>query len=140
MSRTALVVALILTLWVKLGSAQSCHPDTRPRNPAPAGQALHVRIAGDFRLHEEKTRTTQLKAGKSYWLSAAGCPRMGRMRLAVVHASGKTMHAEEGNAPSFCFRPPKSGKYAVKLRALSLTGANSWGSIDAGLAASQCTN
>jgi len=140
MHRAALVVALILTLWVKLGHTQSCHPDTRPSNPAPASQALHVRIAGDFRWNEEKTRTTQLTAGKNYWLSAAGCPRMGRIRMAVVDASGKTVQVDEGDAPSFCFSPQKSGKYTVKLRALSLTGSNTWGSIDAGLGASQCKN
>lgn len=140
MHRTALVTALIVMVWVKLAHTQSCHPDTRPSNPAPMSLALHMRVAGDFRLHEEKTRTTQLQAGKSYWLSAAGCPRMGQIRLAVLDARGKTVQVDEDDAPSFCFTPQKSGKYTVKLRALSLTGSNTWGSIDAGLAASQCKN
>jgi len=132
------VVALVLVVWAELGYTQSCHTDTRPSNPAPVGQALHVRIAGDFRLHEEKTRTTQLTAGKRYWISAAGCPRMGQISLKMADAHGKTVQVDEGDAPAFCFSPPKSGKYTIKLRALSLTGANRWGSIDAGLAPSQC--
>jgi hypothetical protein len=137
---TAFVVALILALWVELGHAQSCQPAARPSNPAPVSQDLRVRIAGDFSLNEEKTRTTLLESGKSYWLSAAGCPRMGRIRMAVVDTDGKTVKVHEGHAPSFCFSPLKSGNYTVKITALTLNGSNSWGSIDAGLTASQCKN
>jgi len=137
---TALVVALVLALWVELGHAQSCPPASRPSNPAPASQDLRVRIAGDFRLNEEKAKSIQLESGKRYWLSAAGCPRMGRIRMAVVDADGKTVKVNEGYAPSFCFSPQKRGNYTVKITALTLNGSNSWGSIDAGLAESQCKN
>lgn len=140
MKCTAFVVALVLVLWAAVASAQSCPPASRPSNPTPVGQDLRVRIVGDFSLNEEKTRSTQLDSGKSYWLSAAGCPRMGRIRMAVVDTNGKTVKMDEGHAPSFCFSPQKSGNYTVKITAVTLKGSNSWGSIDAGLAASQCKN
>lgn len=140
MKCTTFVGALIVVSWATVASAQSCHTAARPSNPAPASQDLRVRIVGDFSLNEEKSRSTRLEAGKGFWISGAGCPRMGRIRVAVVDAGGKTVKSNEGFSPSFCFRPEQSGNYTVKVTALSLNGSNSWGSIDAGLADSQCKN
>jgi hypothetical protein len=140
MKYAAVVVALVLASWADVASAQSCHTGTPPRDPAPASQTagVRVRIAGDFDLNETDTREIQAEAGKSYWLSAAGCPRMGRIRVAILDAAGKTVKVNEGFAPSLCFTPQSSGKYTVQVTALSLTGSNAWGSIDSGLSDSRC--
>lgn len=141
MKPTTFVMALTL-VWgmsmARTAGAQSCHTGTRPANPAPVSQVFVTRIAGDFSLNEEDTREIKVEAGKSYWLSAAGCPRMGRIQVAVTDANGKTVQSDDGYSPSACFSPTTSGKYTVKVTAKSLTGSNPWGSIDAAVAESNC--
>ena len=138
MRNTTLVVAMVMATLAKGASAQTCHTATRPSNPAPTTQLVVTRIAGDFSLNEERTREIQIEAGKSCWLSAAGCPRMGRIRVAIVDAAGKTVKEEVGYSPSLCFSAEQSGKYTVKVAALSLRSGYGWGSIDAGLSDSNC--
>ena len=132
------VVSVILASWAGVAVAQTCHTAARPSDPAPVSQVVRARIAGDFSLNEERTREIQVEAGKSYWLSAAGCPRMGNIRIAIVDAGGKTIKTDEGYSPSLCFSPERSGKYTIKVTATSLMRSYSWGSIDAALSDSEC--
>lgn len=138
MKTRTVALTVLLASWAGVAAAQSCPPASRPSNPAAGSQALRAQIVGDFRLNEERSRSLEADAGKSYWFSAAGCPRMGRIRIAVVNADGKTVQTNEGYSPSLCFIPEGTGKYTFKVTAASLSGSNSWGSIDAGLSDSTC--
>lgn len=136
--KLAATIGFCLLLWTSPGKAQSCHTSAQPRNPAPTGDSSRARIAGDFNRGEERTEVIDAQSGKSYWFSASGCPRMGTIRIDVLNAAGKVLKSEESYGPSFCISAPDNGKLTLRVTAVSLSGSNSWGSIESYFADSNC--
>ena len=138
MKIASVVSVFVLALWATSADAQYCRPDPRPANPAPAGESCRVQIVDNFNLNQEASRTVAVESGKSYWFAASGCPRMGRIRIAVLDGAGKTLKSDEGYSPSLCITAKNGGKYTIRVKAVSLTGSYTWGTIDACFSASNC--
>ncbi|MDO8501779.1 MAG: hypothetical protein Q7S20_08040 [Gemmatimonadaceae bacterium] len=137
---TTVAVALLLYLSPSLARAQSCRTSAVPRDPHPAGAESLVRIAGDFHLNEKQTKKITLEAGKAYWFAANGCPRMGNIQISILDSAGTVLKRSEKYDPALCLVAKTSGEYTLQVKASSLIGSNSWGSIDADFSASGCKN
>jgi hypothetical protein len=116
-----------------------CPPGAVPQDPAALshGEVL-AQFYDNFNLHEEDTQAVVLIKGKKYWFAANGCPRMGRIGLSILDTGGKVLQRKEGSSPSFCFTAQRDGAHTVKVKALSLKGANTFGGIEAQLSESGC--
>jgi hypothetical protein len=139
------VVSVIVILASSSWSLAQCPPRAVPRNPAPvrqtpasSGSDCLVKVLQTFGLNKKVTRAVTLESGKSYWFAANGCPRMGTIGISIVDGAGKVLKSDEANSPSFCFTAGSSGKYTLRVKALSLTGLNTWGTIDACFSKSGC--
>lgn len=133
---------LAVLLMTSAAWAAWCPPGTVPVDPAPLPkQTTQNECLGKatrtFSLDEESTQTIRLEKGKSYWAAANGCPRMGRIGISIMK-NGKVLKHDVGTSPSFCFRADSSGEYVFKIKALSLVGSSTSGSIDACLSESRC--
>lgn len=86
-----IAVTALLCLSPSLMRAQSCHTSPAPQDPRPAGKESLTRIAGDFDLSEVREEKITLEQGRSYWLAAGCCPRMGAIQVSLVDSAGKTV-------------------------------------------------
>ncbi len=139
------VFAALTTGAVAFGQRIYCPPGTVPRNPAPpatssgrSGSGCLVAFFDNFNLGEQASRVVALERGKSYWFAANGCPKMGRISLTVSDAAGRVLKSAENYAPSMCFIAPSSGRYTVRVKAMSLMGRYTWGTIDGCFSPSGC--
>jgi hypothetical protein len=117
-----------------------CPPGRVPEDPAATRVEAMAQFYDNFSLHEEDTKTVTLKKGKHYWFGANGCPRMGRIGIAILDTGGKVLKREEGSSPSLCFTAKRDGHHTIKVKAVSLKGSNTFGGIDAQLSESGCGN
>ena len=138
---TSLALAFLLTGQAAHGQVY-CPPRAVPTNPAPlpgrSGSDCIIRLLDNLGLEQEGTRTVTLERGRSYWFAANGCPKMGRIQLQIVDQSGTVVKQDESYSPSFCYTARASGKYTIRVKALSLMGRYTSGTIDACLSHSRC--
>lgn len=139
------ILSAVLVFWATATFGQ-CPTGSVPRNPAPVRPAAPtasranclVKVLDQFTLGEEFKRELTLQKGKGYWFAANGCPRMGNIGLYVIDSAGNVLKQASAYAPSLCFWPPATGKYVIKVKALSLMHSHRSGSIDACMSESAC--
>ena len=134
--------ALALFVLVESASAQFCAPARIPANPAPvvasSGSGCLAKVLRTFALNEEYTETLTFEEGKSYWFAANGCPRTGAIGLYITGQKGAVLKQAQSYSPSFCYTAGVSGKYTVKVKALSMMRSCQSGTIDACISRSRC--
>lgn len=144
MNKASILTPLVSALFVLAPSAraQMCAPARIPANPAPvavsSGSQCLAKILQTFGLNEEYTETLTLEQGKSYWFAANGCPRMGVIGLSIIDQKGTVLKQAQSYSPSFCYTASVSGKYTVKVKALSMMRSYPSGTIDACFSRSHC--
>jgi len=134
--------ALALFVLVESASAQFCAPARIPANPAlvvaSSGSGCLAKVLRTFALNEEYTETLTFEEGKSYWFAANGCPRTGAIGLYITGQKGAVLKQAQSYSPSFCYTAGVSGKYTVKVKALSMMRSCQSGTIDACFSRSRC--
>lgn len=133
---TIMVVLVFMALWAS--SVCACPTDRQPEPPvaiAPLPEAPGevegnlAEITGAFDRGEERSEIVHLKLGRSYWVSAAGCPRAGDIKVALMEG-GEVKVERASGSPGFCFTPSKTGDYTFKTKLVS-TRHGSWGNVKA---------
>jgi hypothetical protein len=138
----AVVGLAVLLTSSAIWAATWCPPGTVPVNPAPVAKGSNQadckgKTVGTFGRNEEVAKTVRLQKGMSYWVAANGCPKMGRIAVSIIQ-NGQVLKEDVSTSPRFCFRAETDGEHVFKVKALTLVGASTSGSIDACLSESRC--
>lgn len=137
-----LLVAVSLLMFLLFGAQDAytqppCQPSPQPATPgkvaslpdAPGRMADNLaEIEGAFDRGESRKRTVYLKKGTSYWVSAAGCPRAGNIKIYIAQ-NGQELSENESYDPRFCFTPQESGDYTFWTKLVTTLQNSRWGNV-----------
>ena len=134
-----LVIAVVSMFWNCGQNAYAyCMPSSQPEPtqevaslPGAPGKTIGnlTEISDAFDRGESKTETIYLKKGQSYWVSAAGCPRAGNIKISLIKDE-KVLAEDTNYSPNFCFKAEETGNHTFKTKLIS-TEHGDWGNVKA---------